>query len=54
MYKTDKPVTYPDDADKAVWNYEQGTELRDPSGKEVANYYVDFSPGTQRVASPTS
>jgi hypothetical protein len=40
MYKTDKPVTYPDDPDKAVWDYEQGTELRDPSLKEVADYYA--------------
>jgi len=40
MYKTEKPITYPDDPDKAVWNYEQGTELRDASGKEVANYYA--------------
>ena len=40
MYKTEKPVTYPDDPDKAVWNYEQGTQLRDPSGKEVADYYA--------------
>jgi hypothetical protein len=23
-----------------MWNYEQGTELRDPSGQEVANYYA--------------
>jgi hypothetical protein len=30
MYSTDKPVSYPDDPDKAVWDYEQGTELRDP------------------------
>src|SRR5216683_1429664 len=40
MYKTDKPVSYPDDPDKAVWDYEQGTELRDPSFKEVADYYA--------------
>jgi hypothetical protein len=40
MYKTDKPVTYPDDPDKAVWDYEQGTELRDPTMKEVADYYA--------------
>jgi hypothetical protein len=40
MYKTDKPIAYPDDPDKAVWNYEQGTELRDSSGKEVAAYYA--------------
>ena len=40
MYKTDKPVTYPDDPGKVVWNYEQGTELRDPSFQEVAGYYA--------------
>jgi hypothetical protein len=40
MYKTEKPVGYPDDPDKAVWDYEQGTELRDPSFKEVADYYA--------------
>jgi len=40
MYKTDKPVTYPDDPNAPVWDYEQGTELRDPTGKEVADYYA--------------
>jgi hypothetical protein len=40
MFKTDKPVTYPDDPNLAVWDYEQGTELRDPSMKEVADYYA--------------
>src|SRR6202050_5916520 len=25
MYKTDQPVTYPDDPDKAGWDYEKGT-----------------------------
>src|SRR5215468_7694466 len=40
MYKTEKPVAYPDDPDAPVWDYEQGTELRDPSGKEVADYYA--------------
>jgi hypothetical protein len=40
MYKTDKPVRYPDDPDQVTWDYEQGTELRDPSGKEVADYYA--------------
>jgi hypothetical protein len=39
MFKTDKPVPYPADPDQAVWNYEQGTEFRDPSLKEVADYY---------------
>jgi hypothetical protein len=40
MYKTDKPVAYPADPDQAVWDYEQGTDLRDPSAKEVADYYA--------------
>ena len=40
MYKTDKPVSYPADPDKVVWDYEQGTDLRDPSFKEVADYYA--------------
>src|SRR5271169_6797053 len=39
MYKTEKPVPYPVDPNQVTWNYEQGTELRDPSGKEVADYY---------------
>jgi hypothetical protein len=40
MFKTEKPVTYPDDPDLAVWDYTQGSELRDPSAKEVADYYA--------------
>jgi hypothetical protein len=40
MYKTEKPVPYPADPDEVTWNYAQGTELRDPSGKEVAEYYA--------------
>lgn len=39
MFKTDKPVTYPDDPNQPTWNYTQGTELRDPSGKELGDYY---------------
>jgi glycosyl hydrolase family 39 (putative alpha-L-iduronidase) len=39
MYKTAKPVPYPADPDQVTWDYEQGTELRDPSMKEVADYY---------------
>lgn len=39
LFKTDKPVTYPDDPNKVIWNYTQGTELRDPSGKELGDYY---------------
>jgi len=40
MYKTSAPVPYPPDPNQVIWNYEQGTELRDPSMKEVADYYA--------------
>jgi Glycosyl hydrolases family 39 len=40
MYKTDKPVAYPADPTQVTWNYEQGAELRDPSMKEVADYFA--------------
>ena len=39
MFKTDKPVKYPDDANQVFWDYTQGTELRDPSGKELGDYF---------------
>src|SRR5215469_2656086 len=40
MYKTAKPVEYPANPAQVTWTYEQGTELRDPSMKEVADYYA--------------
>jgi hypothetical protein len=40
MYKSDKPWTYPADPNQVTWDYEKGTELRDPSMKEVADYYA--------------
>ena len=40
LFKTDKPVTYSADANKVDWDYTQGTELRDPTGKEVGDYYA--------------
>ncbi|HEY3987739.1 MAG TPA: glycosyl hydrolase family 39 [Acidobacteriaceae bacterium] len=40
MFKTDKPVGYPEDPNQVVWDYTQGTELRDPSGKELGDYYA--------------
>jgi hypothetical protein len=40
LFKTDKPVTYPDDPNKPVWNYTQGTEERDPTDKEIGDYYA--------------
>jgi hypothetical protein len=40
MFKTEKPVTYPDDPNQVSWGYAGGTELRDPSMKELTDYYV--------------
>lgn len=40
MFITDQPVPYPDDPDQPVWNYQQGTELRDPTMKELGDYFA--------------
>jgi hypothetical protein len=40
LFKTDKPVTYPADPDQPYWDYTQGTELVDPSGKQLGDYYA--------------
>ncbi len=40
MFKTDKPVPYPANPEEPIWNYSQGTELRDPTGKELGDYYA--------------
>ena len=40
MYNSDKPWSYPADANQVSWDYEKGTELRDPSMKEVADYFA--------------
>lgn len=40
LFKTDKPVTYPADPNQVDWHYTQGTDLRDPSGKELGDYYA--------------
>jgi hypothetical protein len=40
MWKTDKPVAYPSDPDQVTWDYTQGTEPRDPTFKEMADYYA--------------
>jgi hypothetical protein len=40
LYKTDNPVTYPADPNRVVWDYTQGTELRDATGKELGDYYA--------------
>ena len=39
MFKTAKPVQYPSDPNQVFWNYTQGTELRDPTGKELGDYF---------------
>jgi len=39
MFKTDKPGTYPADPNQVTWTYEKGTELRDPTFKELGDYY---------------
>lgn len=40
LFKTPKPVTYPQDPDQVTWDYTQGTELRDASMKELGDYYA--------------
>lgn len=40
LFKTDQPVTYPADPNQVDWHYTQGTELRDPSGKQLGDYYA--------------
>ena len=40
LFKTDKPATYPEDPNRVTWDYTQGTELRDPSGKQLGDYYA--------------
>lgn len=40
MFKTRERVQYPDDPDAISWDYEQGRDLRDPSIKEVADYFA--------------
>jgi hypothetical protein len=40
LFKADKPVTYPNNPDQVEWHYTQGTELADPSGKQLGDYYA--------------
>src|SRR5690606_40451201 len=39
MFVTPEPVPVSDDPDEIHWDYEQGTELRDPTCTEVADYF---------------
>ena len=40
MFKLKEPVHYPADPTKICWDCDRGTELRDPSGREVADYFA--------------
>lgn len=40
MFRTEKPAAYPDDPNEVSWGYNAGTEFRDSTLKEVADYYV--------------
>jgi hypothetical protein len=40
MFKTSYKFTFPKDPNEAVWTYVDGTELRDPTMKELADYYA--------------
>jgi len=40
LFKTPQPVTYPDDPNAPIWNYTQGTELKDPTLKDLGDYYA--------------
>jgi hypothetical protein len=39
MFKTDQPVKYPADPNQVFWDYTKGTVLRDPTGKELGDYF---------------
>jgi len=43
MFETPRPVPYPHDPGQPVYSYLQGTTLRDPSMKEVSDYYKDLA-----------
>lgn len=40
MFKTEFPVSYAANPNEEVWSYPQGTELRDPTLKELGDYYA--------------
>jgi len=40
LFKTENPVEYPEDPNQVAWNYTQGTELKDPTGRQLADYYA--------------
>lgn len=40
LFKTREPVKYPSDPNAVDWHYTQGTELVDPSGRALGEYYA--------------
>jgi len=40
LFRTDQPVPLPASADGLAWDYNQGSELRDPTLKELGDYYA--------------
>jgi hypothetical protein len=40
LFKTAKPVTYPADPSQVEWHYTQGNEPRDPTNREIGDYYA--------------
>lgn len=40
LWKTPAPVAYPENPYEVSWSYNQGTELRDTSCKQLAEYYA--------------
>jgi hypothetical protein len=40
LFKNTQPVTFPADAEEVSWTYTQGTELVDPSGRQLGEYFA--------------
>ncbi|MBA8988873.1 hypothetical protein FHW23_000105 [Curtobacterium pusillum] len=40
MFVGGEDVAYPEDPDGIFWRYNEGTELRDPSGRELGDYFA--------------
>lgn len=40
MFDTGYKVYYPDNPNEEIWSYSHGESLRDPSGRELADYYA--------------
>ncbi len=40
LFKTPQPVTFPADPNAVFWDYTQGTDLKDPTLKELGDYYA--------------